>query len=250
MKLYRNTGKGTFADVTRETGLDRAVAAMGASFGDVDNDGFLDFYIGTGAPTYTALMPNLLYRNHDGKYFVDISSSSGTGHLQKGHGVSFADVDNDGNEDLFENLGGAVPGDKYNSVLFMNPGHSNRWISIKLVGVKSNRAAIGAKIKLTLAGLGQANAIRYREVSSGGSFGASPLLQHIGIGKATAIASIEVTWPASRTRQVFKDGAPNQFIEIKEFEKTYTKRRVRPVNLTRPAFTDPRMPHRHPAGGS
>lgn len=249
MKLYRNTGKGTFADVTRESGLDASVAAMGANFGDVDNDGFLDFYLGTGAPTYTALIPNLLYRNHDGKYFVDISSSSGTGHLQKGHGVSFADLDNDGNEDLFENLGGAVPGDKYNSVLFMNPGHSNRWISIKLVGVKSNRAAIGARIKLTLAGPGQASAIRYREVSSGSSFGASPLMQHIGIGKATGIASIEVTWPASRTQQVFKNVAPNQFIEIKEFEKTYTKRRVRPVTFKRPAVTDPRMPHRHPAGG-
>jgi hypothetical protein len=246
MKLYRNTGKGTFADVTHETGLDRGVAAMGANFGDVDNDGFLDFYLGTGAPTYTALMPNLLYRNHDGKYFVDISSSSGTGHLQKGHGVSFADLDNDGNEDLFENLGGAVPGDKYNSVLFMNPGHSNRWISIKLVGVKSNRAAIGAKIKLTLASPGPESAIRYREVSSGGSFGASPLMQHIGIGKATAIASIEVTWPASRTQRVFKNVAPNQFIEIKELEKAYTKRRVRTATFKRPAVTDPRMPHRHP----
>jgi len=116
------------------------------------------------------------------------------------------------------------------------------------VGVKSNRAAIGAKIKLTLAGLRQANPIRYREVSSGGSFGASPLMQHIGIGKATAIASIEVTWPASRTQQVFKNVAPNQFIEIKEFEKSYTKRRVRPVPFKQPAVTDPRMPHRHPAG--
>ena len=219
---------------------------MGANFGDVDNDGFLDFYLGTGAPTYTALMPNLLYRNHEGKYFVDISSSSGTGHLQKGHGVSFADVDNDGNEDLFENLGGAVPGDKYNSVLFMNPGHSNRWISIKLVGVKSNRAAIGAKIKLTLAGLGQANPIRYREVSRGGSFGASPLMQHIGISKATAIASIEVTWPASRTQQLFKNIAPNQFIEIKEFEKAYTRRRVKQITFKQPTGSDPRMPHRHP----
>src|SRR5206468_1969919 len=110
--------------------------------------------------------------------FVDISTSSGTGHLQKGHGVSFADVDNDGNEDVFANMGGAVPGDKYNNVLFMNPGHTNRWLSIKLVGVKSNRAAIGAKIKLTLVGAGPASAIRYREVSSGGSFGASPLMQH------------------------------------------------------------------------
>jgi len=241
MKLYRNTGKGAFADVTHETGLDRSVAAMGANFGDVDNDGFLDFYLGTGAPTYAALMPNLLYRNHEGKSFVDISSSSGTGHLQKGHGVSFADVDNDGHEDLFENLGGAVPGDKYNSVLFMNPGHSNHWISIKLVGVKSNKAAIGAKIKLTLAGARHESAVRYREVSSGGSFGASPLMQHIGIGKATAIASIEVRWPASRTRQVFKNVAPNQFIEIKEFEKTFTKRRVRPVAFKRSA-----VPHRHP----
>jgi hypothetical protein len=110
------------------------------------------------------------------------------------------------------------------------------------------RAAIGAKIKLTLAGLGQANPIRYREVSSGGSFGASPLMQHIGIGKATQIASIEVTWPASRTQQVFKNVAPNQFIEIKEFEKTYIKRRVRPITFKRPAVIDPRMPHRHPAG--
>jgi hypothetical protein len=245
MKLFRNTGKGTFADVTQETGLDRSVAAMGANFGDVDNDGFLDFYLGTGAPTYTALMPNLLYRNHDGKYFVEISSSSGTGHLQKGHGVSFADLDNDGDEDLFENLGGAVPGDKYNSVLFANPGHTNNWISIKLIGVKSNRWAIGAKIKLTLKGTGPTSAIRYSEVSSGGSFGASPLMQHIGIGKATQIASIEVTWPASRTKQEFKDVASNQFLEIKELEKTYTKRRIQRINW-KPGGTDKHTGHRNP----
>jgi hypothetical protein len=231
MKLYRNTGKGRFADVTAEVGLDRSVAAMGANYGDVDNDGYLDFYLGTGSPAYSALMPNLMFRNHEGKYFVDVTTSSGTGHLQKGHGVSFGDVDNDGDEDMFSTLGGAVPGDKYNNVLFANPGHGNRWIALKLVGVKSNRAAIGAKIKLTLAGAGPGSAIRYRELSSGGSFGASPLMQHIGIGKATRIASIEVTWPGSRTRQVFKDVAPNQFLEIKELEKTYTKRTVRPVAL-------------------
>jgi hypothetical protein len=245
MKLYRNTGTSTFTDVTVQTHLDRGVAAMGANFGDVDNDGFLDFYLGTGAPTYTALMPNLLYRNHDGNYFVDITSSSGTGHLQKGHGVSFADLDNDGDEDLFENLGGAVPGDKYNTVLFLNPGHTNRWISIKLVGVKSNRAAIGANIKLTLAGPGPAKSIRYREVSSGGSFGASPLMQHIGIGKAPTIASIEVTWPTSKTRQVFKNVAPNQFIEIKEFEKSYTKRNIKQLTLKKPGDGDRSTPHRH-----
>jgi tetratricopeptide (TPR) repeat protein len=242
MKLYRNVGNGKFADVTQETGLDRSVAAMGANFGDVDNDGFLDFYLGTGAPTYTALMPNLLFHNQGGKSFVEISSSTGTGHLQKGHGVSFADIDNDGDEDIFENLGGAVPGDKYNSVLFANPGQANNWIAIKLVGFKSNRAAIGAKIKLTLKGPGGESGIRYREVSSGGSFGASPLMQHIGIGKATRIASIEVTWPASGTRQEFKNVLPNQFIEIKEFDTAYEKRRIRQVIWKRANATR----HMHP----
>jgi hypothetical protein len=238
MKLYRNTGKGTFADVTEEVGLDRSVAVMGANFGDIDNDGYLDAYLGTGAPTYTALMPNLLYHNKGGKRFVDVSSSSGTGHLQKGHGVSFADFDNDGHEEIFANMGGAVPGDKYNNALFANPGGKNRWISIRLVGVKSNRAAIGAKIRLTLAG----GEVRYREVTSGGSFGASPLAQHIGVGAATRIASVEVTWPASRTKQLFRDVATNQFVEIKEGDKTFTKRPLRAFALRRSAAS---APHRH-----
>jgi hypothetical protein len=225
MKLYRNTGKGTFTDVTKEVGLDRGVAAMGSNYGDLDGDGFLDFYLGTGTPSYAALMPNVMYRNRDGKYFVDVTTSTGTGHLQKGHGVAFADLDNDGDQDVYENMGGAVLGDKYNKVLYENPGHGNNWISIKLVGAKSNRAAIGARIKLTLAD----GAIRFREVSSGGSFGSSPLAQQIGLGKATRIASIEVTWPTSKTRQVFTDVAPNQFIQIKELEKTYTKRPIKPA---------------------
>ena len=101
MKLYRNTGKGTFADVTDEGRPRPVVPAMGANFGDLDNDGFLDFYLGTGAPSYAALMPNLMFRNHDGKYFVDVTSSTGTGHLQKGHGVAFADLDNDGDQDIY-----------------------------------------------------------------------------------------------------------------------------------------------------
>jgi hypothetical protein len=244
MKLFRNVGKGAaFADVTVEAGLDRGVAAMGSNFGDVDNDGYLDFYLGTGAPSFTVLMPNLLYRNREGKGFVDITTSSGTGHLQKGHGVSFADLDNDGHQEIFANMGGAVPGDTYTNVLFRNPGNANNWISIKLVGVKSNRAAIGAKITVTLAGAAGPGAIRYREVSSGGSFGASPLAQHVGIGRASRIASIEVVWPASRTRQVFTNVAPNQFLEIKEFEKTFAKRRVSQVAFKRSSGADAHSGH-------
>src|SRR5207245_2895048 len=117
----------------KEVGLDRVVMAMGVNFGDVDNDGYPDFYLGTGAPSYAALVPNVMYRNQEGKRFVDITSSSGTGHLQKGHGVAFGDINNDGDQDIFLHVGGAVPGDAYGNVLFRNPGHKNHWISLKLV---------------------------------------------------------------------------------------------------------------------
>jgi hypothetical protein len=146
-------------------------------------------------------------------------------------GAIVDDFDNDGNEDIYSNVGGAIPGDRYNKALFKNPRHDNNWISLKLVGVNANRVAIGAKIKLTLEGTSGAQSIRYREVTSGGSFGSSPLMQHIGIGKATKIASIEIVWPGSGTRQVFQNVAANQFVEIKESDKTITKRQVAKVTL-------------------
>ena len=232
LKLYQNTGTGAFQDVTRQVGLDRVFMPMGANFGDVDNDGFLDFYLGTGAPSYAALVPNVLFRNHDGKYFVDITTSSGTGHLQKGHGIAFGDIDNDGDQDIFLEVGGAVPGDKYASALFRNPGqHANNWISLRLVGVKSNRSAVGARIQLTLEGDGHQKRFIYRDVTSGGSFGASPLRQHIGLGKAKRIETLEIWWPTSNTRQIFHQVRPNQHLEIKEFEKNYVQQERRAFPL-------------------
>ncbi len=216
MKLYRNNQRGGFEDVTVLVGLAKVVPTMGANFGDFDNDGFLDVYLGTGAPSYAALMPNFAFRNLGGKSFADVTAAMGTGHLQKGHGVGFGDLDNDGDQDLYVNVGGFIPGDKYNKALFANPTSKSNWISIKLVGTKSNRAAIGAKIKLTLIDATGKQSLRYKEVSSGGSFGASPLAQHFGLGKNQKIAELELQWPASKTRQVFRDVEANQFIEIKE----------------------------------
>ena len=92
---------------------------------------------------------------------------------------------------------------------------------MRLVGEKSNRAAIGAKIRLTLPRAEAGSAIRYREVTSGGSFGASSLAQHIGIGTARAIPSIEITWPVSGTKQVFKDVPINRFLEVEELAKDF-----------------------------
>ncbi len=110
LKLYRNLHNGTFKDVTAEVGLDKVFMPMGANFGDIDNDGFLDIYLGTGNPSYGSLVPSVLLRNHDGKYFVDVTASSGTGELHKGHGVAFADLENNGNEDIIFEVGGATLG--------------------------------------------------------------------------------------------------------------------------------------------
>jgi hypothetical protein len=225
LTLYRNRGDGTFADVTRAAGLQRVVPTMGANFGDLDNDGFLDAYLGTGTPAFGAVMPNILLKNDAGRRFVDVTASTGTGHLQKGHGVAFADLDQDGDEDVVLNVGGAVPGDAYEDALFQNPGAGKgNWIEVHLVGVKSNRAAIGARITLRLRGAGENPVLRYREVTSGGSFGANPLAQHIGLGAAAVVDALEVDWPASRTRQVFRAVPVNIRVEIREFADSYATR--------------------------
>jgi tetratricopeptide (TPR) repeat protein len=231
LKLYKNLGNGTFRDVTAEVGLDKVLMPMGANFGDIDNDGFLDIYLGTGNPTYASLLPNVLLHNKEGKYFTDVTASSGTGELHKGHAVAFADIDNDGDEDLLTEIGGAVPGDSHAFRLFENPGNGNDWISLHLVGVKTNRAAIGARIKVTLQNEGKVTRSIYRTVGSGGSFGASPLTQHIGLGKSARILELEITWPTSKSRQNFSNVATNQFLEIKEFSKDYTKLERHPFRL-------------------
>ena len=229
MKLYKNMGDGRFHDVTAEVGLDRVFMPMGSNFGDIDNDGYLDIYLGTGNPSYASMLPNVLLHNKEGKFFTDVTASSGTGELHKGHGVAFADIDNDGDEDLLTETGGAVPGDSHAFRLFENPGNGNDWISLHLVGVKTNRSAIGARIKVMVENEGQPPRFIFRTVGSGGSFGASPLTQHIGLGKSARLLDLEIDWPASRTRQNFTQVAPDQFLEIKEFAKQYDK-------LQRPKF--------------
>jgi hypothetical protein len=122
---------------------------------------------------------------------------------------------------LFEEIGGAVPGDRYHNVLFQNPGNGNNWLTVKLVGQKTNRAAIGARIKVVTAA--EPPLTVHRHVSSGSSFGGNPLQQHIGLGKAKSVATLEVFWPTSQTTQVFHDVGVNQAIEVTEFAKDYRK---------------------------
>jgi hypothetical protein len=214
-KLYHNNHDGTFTDVTESAKLNHVLLTMGCNFGDLDNDGWLDFYLGTGEPDLATIMPNRMFRNANGKFFQDVTTAGGFGHLQKGHAVGFADLDNDGDQDVFIVLGGAYPGDRARSALFLNPGNNNHWIKLKLEGTRSNRAAIGAKIKLAVATPEGAGAI-YKTVNSGGSFGCSPLRQEIGLGNATAITSVEVFWPASGIRQTLTGLALDHAYRIRE----------------------------------
>jgi len=216
LKLYRNLGDGSFQDVTREAGLDKVLMVMGANFGDIDNDGFLDIYLGTGNPSYASLVPSLLLRNTGRRSFVDVTAASGTGELHKGHGVAFADLDHDGDQEIVFEVGGATPGDAHALRLFENPGHGNDWVAVSLVGVKSNRAAIGARITVTVDG-DDGRRVVHRTVGSGGSFGAAPLQQHVGLGKAARRVDLEIWWPASNTRQRFPDVGKNRVLEIAEF---------------------------------
>jgi hypothetical protein len=226
-RLYRNLGGKKFQDVSAETGVDNVFSTMGSNFADFTNDGYLDFYLGTGDPSFAMVVPNRMFKNVAGKRFAEITTTAGTGHLQKGHGVACGDWKRDGNVDLFVEVGGAVPGDRYHNVLFLNPGHGNNWLTVKLVGQKTNRAAIGARIKVVTAGAQPLTV--HRHVSSGSSFGGNPLQQHIGLGKANSVATLEVFWPTSQTTQVFHDVGVNQAIEITEFAKDYRKMNWTPV---------------------
>lgn len=219
-RLYRGS-QGEFEDVAEAQKITIPSLPMGSNFGDLNNDGFLDFYLGTGDPNYQQLMPNIMYLNQGGARFADVTIQGGFGNLQKGHAVTFADFDRDGDQDIFEQMGGAFRGDRYYDVLFQNPGFENHWIAIKLIGTKSNRSGIGARIRLEISepaaeGNGTTNRTIYRHVNSGGSFGCNPLCQHIGIGKATQVAKIEVFWPVSNTTQTIRDAAADRVIEIVE----------------------------------
>jgi hypothetical protein len=129
-----------------------------------------------------------------------------------------------------------VPGDRYDDSLYENPGTPGmHWISVKLVGSKSNRAAIGATITVTLPEPVAGSRLRYREVSSGGMFGANSFTQHIGIGTATAIESLTINWPASKTRQVFRKVPIDSLIEIREFADEFTVRPLKRFALAGPS---------------
>lgn len=221
--LFKNLGKGRFAEVSLRVGLDEPVTTMGCNFGDLNNDGYLDFYLATGSPDFYSIVPNKMYLNNEGKSFKDITYSSGFGHIQKGHAVGFADLDMDGDQDIYTVMGGAYEGDVYSNLLFENPiGNKNNWINIKVAGKNCNASAIGAKLILTITEKGEQRKI-YHNVGYDASFGGNSLLAEIGIGKAKKIDNLEILWPsASLTSSTYTNIKANQHIRIVEGDTDIT----------------------------
>ena len=229
--LYRNNRDGTFTDVTKEARMDRICHTMGHNYGDLDNDGWLDFYCGTGDPDFRMLIPNRMFRNAEGKFFQDVTTATGTGHIQKGHGVAFADFDDDGDQDVYSALGGAYSGDFARNALFMNPGFTNKhWLKLKLEGVRANRPAIGAQIKVTLQTPSGTREL-HRVVSSGGNFGSNPLRQEIGLGDAISITAVDIRWPGSDTRQTVRGLQLDHSYQIREGDPAPVVLKLHPVTL-------------------
>jgi hypothetical protein len=227
-RLYRNNGDGTFADVTVGAGLDRVIYTMGCNFGDLDNDGYSDFFAATGDPDLRSLIPNRVFRNDGGTVFQDVSASGGFGQLQKGHGVAFGDIDNDGDQDIYTVVGGAYAGDVYHNALYLNPGHGNHWLNLSLAGSDANRAAIGARIRVGV-DTPQGQRAVHAVVGTGASFGASSLQAEIGLGDAIAVLEVQVVWPASGLVQRFSGLELDRTYRLSEGTDT-------PVLLKRPAL--------------
>jgi hypothetical protein len=241
-RLYHNNGDGTFTDVAAKMGVDKVSFAMGSNFGDFDNDGWLDFYVGTGTPDLRAVIPNRAYRNVQGRRFEEVTLPGGFGHIQKGHGAAFADLDRDGDEDVYMVMGGAYEGDWFANALFENPGWPGRsWIGLELEGRTANRSAIGARVEVVAVEPSGKQRTLYRTVRTGGSFGSAPLALHIGLGPATRIEQVRVKWPdAARSTSSFSGLQVNRSYHVVQGQE--------PVLLERPPVPFhkvPVAPHPH-----
>lgn len=212
-RLFRNNGDGTFSDVTLESGLFHPMGTMGAGVADLDNDGYVDVYFGTGDPQLTRLEPNRVFRNNGDGTFSDWTEATGFARAgNKGHGVSFVDIDQDGDLDVYAQLGGHYPGDMARNAFYRNErGNRNSWLQVRLRGTTSNRAGIGAQVTLRAAGK-----VWYQELKGSEGFGATnPMVLHFGLGKTDRIDELEVRWPSGK-RQTLQDVAARKLLLLTE----------------------------------
>ena len=218
--LYTNAGDGTFDYSTFTAGLGAVTllhSAWGVRFMDYDNDGWKDLFIVQSHVMDTIQLeePHLRYResplllrNEKGKKLLDVSAQSGGVFQQKwaARGMAIGDIDNDGKVDVVvtENNGPAW-------ILHNETPTHNHWITLNLVGVKSNKDGIGAEIKITTA-----DGAQYATVTTTGSYqSSSDKRVHFGLGSANAVTEAEIHWP-SGIKQVLKNPHVDQILTVTE----------------------------------
>ena len=229
--LWHNSGKGYFDEVSGPAGITvptREVLSFGGGFFDYDNDGWLDLFIANGHvyPEVEQVTPeihykqiNTLFHNEGNSKFLETTRQAGIG-AQKpnvGRGVAFADFDNDGFVDLVVGNNGDPP------LLLHNSGNNgNHFINFKLVGVKSNRDAMGARVRVVAGGISQ-----IREIAGGGSYlSQSDLRANFGLGKATRAETVEVQWPSGQ-HQVFRNVEADKFYLVEEGRQEMGQQQLR-----------------------
>ena len=223
--LYHNLGGADFEDTTFAAGLGAHTQYLGwgCGFLDFDNDGWPDILICNGHvyPEVEQLKTEagyaqrkLLYRNLRNGRFEDVSEISGPGIStpSAARGCAFGDFDNDGDVDVVVNTVNGLP-----QLLRCDSSSGNNWIKVKLIGMKSNRSGIGARVACTTTVPGEGKPHRQiDEVRSGGSyFSQSDLRVHFGLGKAEKVELLEVRWPSGQADTI-KDVATNQVVYVKE----------------------------------
>jgi enediyne biosynthesis protein E4 len=218
--LWHNDGKGFFDEVSDEAGITRPtrdVLSFGGGFFDYDDDGLLDIFIANGHvyPEVEQASPGTLYRqlnslfhNEGNGKFAEVSRSSGTGFDTPyvGRGLAFADLDNDGFVDVVVANNGDSP-----VVLHNSGANGNHFLNFKLKGTKSNKDAMGARIRVTSGTTSQV-----REIAGGGSYlSQSDLRANFGLGKAVRADTVEITWPSGQ-RQTFHNVDADKFYLVEE----------------------------------
>ena len=219
--LYRNLGKRTFEERTVDAGLVAysRLLGWGCGFLDFNNDGWQDiFYVnGHVYPELNGLngpvqyrQPKVLYQNLGNGKFRDVSAVAGSAIAApvSGRGCAFGDINNDGLIDIVVNPINDVP-----QLLRCSSTTGNNWITLKLVGVKSNRSAIGARVRCVTG-----SRVQVDEVRSGGSFySQNDLRLHFGLGQSSRIDLLEIRWPCGREDHF--SGVPvNKIVRIVEGE--------------------------------
>ena len=219
-RLYRNLGDGTFEDATARSKLSYNTFHMsefGTKFFDYDNDGWRDLFMANGhvldnIQRYRAEVsyaePKLMFRNTGGGIFENVSNQLGSDFVlpRVSRGAAVADFDNDGDLDILVNNCGQAP-----QLLRNDGGNRNHWLEILLIGTKSNRDGVGARVKLVAGDL-----VLYDQRKGGMSYQSAqdPRL-HFGLGAHTKIDSIEIEWPSGMVTKV-AGVRSDQIIAIKE----------------------------------